>query len=76
MSMLVPGLLLTELQQCRYYKYKKVPTIGLWRWYINVTLTILDIIHRPVFISNSTQLYRFVRTSQETHYVSVTSPTG
>jgi hypothetical protein len=23
--------------------------IGLWRWYINVTITILDIIHRPVF---------------------------
>jgi hypothetical protein len=38
--------------------------------------TILDIIHRPVFILNSTQLYRFVRTSQETHYVYTTSPTG
>jgi hypothetical protein len=25
---------------------------------------------------NSTQLYRFVRTSQETHYVSAKSPTG
>jgi hypothetical protein len=25
---------------------------------------------------NSTQLYRFVRTSQETHHVSATSPTG
>jgi hypothetical protein len=25
--------------------------IGLWRWYSNVTLTILDIIHRPVFYS-------------------------
>jgi hypothetical protein len=22
---------------------------GLWRWYINITITILDIIHRPVF---------------------------
>jgi hypothetical protein len=28
------------------------------------------------FIWNSTQLYRLVRTSQETHYVSATSPTG
>jgi hypothetical protein len=28
------------------------------------------------FISNSTQLYGFVRTSQETHYVSATSPSG
>jgi hypothetical protein len=24
-------------------------SIGLWRWYINVTITILDIIHYPVF---------------------------
>jgi hypothetical protein len=24
-------------------------SIGLWRWYINVTITILDIIHRPNF---------------------------
>jgi hypothetical protein len=23
--------------------------IGLWRWYINIAITILDIIHRPVF---------------------------
>jgi hypothetical protein len=21
----------------------------LWRWYLNITITILDIIHRPVF---------------------------
>jgi hypothetical protein len=21
----------------------------LWRWYINITVTVLDIIHRPVF---------------------------
>jgi hypothetical protein len=24
-------------------------SIGLWRWYINITITILGIIHRPVF---------------------------
>jgi hypothetical protein len=24
-------------------------SIGLWGWYINITITILDIIHRPVF---------------------------
>jgi hypothetical protein len=23
--------------------------IGLWRWYVNITITILDIIQRPVF---------------------------
>jgi hypothetical protein len=26
--------------------------VGLWRWYINITVTILDIIHRPVFYLN------------------------
>jgi hypothetical protein len=24
-------------------------SIGLWRWYISITITILDIIHRPAF---------------------------
>jgi hypothetical protein len=24
-------------------------SVGLWWWYINITITILDIIHRPVF---------------------------
>jgi hypothetical protein len=23
-------------------------SMGLWRWYVNITITILDIIHRPV----------------------------
>jgi hypothetical protein len=27
----------------------RVRSIGLWRWYINITITILNIIHRPVF---------------------------
>jgi hypothetical protein len=47
-------------------------SIGLWRWFINITTTILGIIHRPVSIL--TQLYRFVRTSQDMLYVSATSP--
>jgi hypothetical protein len=25
-----------------------IRSVGLWRWYINITITILDIIHRPV----------------------------
>jgi hypothetical protein len=57
--------------------------LGLWRWYINTTIKILDIIHRPVFCLklnstqlNSTQLYTFVRIPEETHYVSTTSPIG
>jgi hypothetical protein len=24
-------------------------SMGLWRWYINITITILNIMHRPVF---------------------------
>jgi hypothetical protein len=24
-------------------------SVGLWRWYVNITITIMDIIHRPVF---------------------------
>jgi hypothetical protein len=24
-------------------------SIGVWRWYVNITTTILDIAHRPVF---------------------------
>jgi hypothetical protein len=24
-------------------------SIGVWRWYINIAITVLDIIHRPVF---------------------------
>jgi hypothetical protein len=26
-----------------------IRSIGLWRWHINITITILDITHRPVF---------------------------
>jgi hypothetical protein len=44
-------------------------SVGLWRWYINISVTIVDIIHRPVFNLelNSTRLYTFVHTSRETH---------
>jgi hypothetical protein len=33
-------------------------SIGSWRWYINITITIMDTIH----LLFKTQLYRFVRT--------------
>jgi hypothetical protein len=29
-------------------KRARILSIGLWRWYINVTITIMSIIHRPV----------------------------
>jgi hypothetical protein len=32
----------------RYEPNKLILSVGLWRWYINITITILDIIHRPV----------------------------
>jgi hypothetical protein len=47
---------------------------GLLRWYINITITVLDIIHRPVFYLR--HMMDNVRTSQEAHYVTTTSPTG
>jgi hypothetical protein len=49
-------------------------SIGVWRWYINITITILDIVNRPVFYLNHTMSN--VRTSQEAHNVSATSPNG
>jgi hypothetical protein len=47
-------------------------SIGLWRCYINITVTVVDIIHRPVFYLNHTM--NTVCTSKETHYVTTTGP--
>jgi hypothetical protein len=33
----------------RYVPNRVMLSIGLWRWYSNTTITILGIIHRPVF---------------------------
>jgi hypothetical protein len=34
----------------RIFTIKLYPkNIGMWRWYINITITILDITHRPVY---------------------------
>jgi hypothetical protein len=33
----------------RYESNRLMLSIGLWQWYINITITILDIIHRPDF---------------------------
>jgi hypothetical protein len=33
----------------RYEPNRLMLSIGFWRWYINITITIRDIIHRPVF---------------------------
>jgi hypothetical protein len=41
--------------------------------YINITVTIVDDIYRPVFYLKRTMDH--VRTSQEAHYDSTTSPT-
>jgi hypothetical protein len=32
-----------------YEPNRSMLSIGSWRWYINITITILDIMHRPVF---------------------------
>jgi hypothetical protein len=47
---------------------------GLWRWYINIIITIIYIIHRPgLYLIH---IMDTVRTSQEAHYVSATSSIG
>jgi hypothetical protein len=33
-------------------------SVGFWRWYINITITILDIIHRPVFYLKKKTFWR------------------
>jgi hypothetical protein len=38
-----------ETLRARYEPYSLMLSIGLWRWYINITITIMDIIYRPVF---------------------------
>jgi hypothetical protein len=51
-------------------------SIGLWRWYINVTITILDIIHRPASylkLNSNLQEYPYLT---GTNYISAMSPTG
>jgi hypothetical protein len=41
---------ITKLSTPKWYSYlRHTRSIGLWRWYINIPITILDIIHRPVF---------------------------
>jgi hypothetical protein len=57
-----------------YDPNRLMPSLGLWRWYINITITVLDIIHRAVFYLK--QAIDNVHTSLETRYVSTTSPTG
>jgi hypothetical protein len=38
-----------NILRLRYEPNRLMLSVGLWRRYINVTITILDIIHRPVF---------------------------
>jgi hypothetical protein len=40
----------------------------LWRWYINITIAILDTVHCPVFYLK--HMMDNFRTTQETQYVS------
>jgi hypothetical protein len=40
--------LIENTLRLRHKPNKLMLSIGLWRWYINITIRILDIIHRPV----------------------------
>jgi hypothetical protein len=42
---------------------------GLWRWYINITITILDIIHRPVFYLKQNPVSRTSWTNERRNFV-------
>jgi hypothetical protein len=46
------GLSVSQRQRLRYEPNRLMLPKGLWRWYINITITILDIVHRPVFYLN------------------------
>jgi hypothetical protein len=70
-------------QQGQYAK--EIRSIGFCQWYINITITILNIICCPVFYlkhgvlcrclkqRHINKIYRFVHILQETHYVSASS---
>jgi hypothetical protein len=38
-----------NILRLRYEPNRLILSKGFWRWYINITTTILDIIYRPVF---------------------------
>jgi hypothetical protein len=59
----------TVLFMAQTFNHFKKRSIGLWRWY-NIIITILDIIHRPVFYEKSE--FRFFRGGgSERHYQDV-----
>jgi hypothetical protein len=62
-----PYLTGSTLRLC-YEPSRLMRSTAFWRWFINITVTIMDIIHRPVFYLKHAMIN--VRTSQETHYVS------
>jgi hypothetical protein len=63
-------MFVSHRKQNRYEPNRLILSIGLWRWYINRTISVLDIIHRPAFYLKHRMCN--VRTSQETHYVTAT----
>jgi hypothetical protein len=59
------GLVKTEFYA---FANQTVRPVSVWRWYINITITVLDIIHRRVFYLKHKM--DNVRTSQEARYIS------
>jgi hypothetical protein len=51
----------------RYRPNRLMLSIGLWRWYSNIAITILDIIHRPVLYlkHNTTETGSYLRRQVE-----------
>jgi hypothetical protein len=48
-TLLVCPYLRGNTLRLRYEPNRLILSIGLLRWYMNITITVLDIIHRPVF---------------------------
>jgi hypothetical protein len=58
----------------RYQPNMLMLSIGLWRWYINIIITILDIIHRPVFYLSKPKSKSHYNRRSVGHLVLVSSP--
>jgi hypothetical protein len=62
----------------RYEPNELMLSIGLWRWYINITITILDIIHRScLFLKHDVPETGFpLRLQVDPTHLDITNETG
>jgi hypothetical protein len=65
-TLYVSPYLTRSIVRLRYEPNRLMLSIGLWRWYINITIAILHVIHRPVFylIRNISETWYCLRAGQ------------